>query len=58
MSSTYDVVNPATEAIVTTVDLADLEATDAAIDRAKQAFQTWRLVAPADRATPTTQEPK
>ena len=50
MSSTYDVVNPATEAIVTTVDLADLEATDAAIDRAKQAFQTWRLVAPADRA--------
>jgi len=50
VSSTYDVVNPATEAIVTTVDLADLEATDAAIDRAKQAFQTWRLVAPADRA--------
>ena len=50
MSSTYDVVNPATEGIVTTVDLADLEATDAAIDRAQQAFQTWRLVAPADRA--------
>jgi len=50
VSSTYDVVNPATEGIVTTVDLADLEATDAAIDRAQQAFQTWRLVAPADRA--------
>jgi len=50
VSSTYDVVNPATEGIVTTVDLADLEATDAAIDRAQRAFHTWRLVAPADRA--------
>ena len=50
MSSTYDVINPATEDIVTTVALADLEATDAAIERAQRAFQTWRHVAPADRA--------
>ncbi len=50
MTSTYDVVNPATESIVTTVALADLAVTDAAIGRAQQAFQTWRQVAPADRA--------
>ena len=36
MSTTYahDVVNPATEAVVTTIDLVGLEETDAAIARA------------------------
>ena len=50
MTTTYDVINPATESIVRTVELADVAATDAAIDRAARAFETWRHVAPADRA--------
>ncbi len=53
MSSTdvrsYDVVDPATEQVLTTVPLADTAATDAAVARARRAFDTWRLVAPADR---------
>ncbi len=50
MSSTYDVINPASEAIVTTVHLNDLEATDVAIVRANKAFTSWRAVAPGERA--------
>ncbi|MGY1804416.1 aldehyde dehydrogenase family protein [Blastococcus sp. SYSU D00922] len=50
MSSTsYDVVNPATEEVLTTVPLADVEQTDAAVARARRAFEDWRRVAPADR---------
>jgi acyl-CoA reductase-like NAD-dependent aldehyde dehydrogenase len=48
-STTFDVINPATEEVLTTVPLADVAATDAAVARAKRAFQTWRTVAPADR---------
>jgi acyl-CoA reductase-like NAD-dependent aldehyde dehydrogenase len=47
--TSYDVVNPATEQIVTTVALADVAETDAAIARARRAYATWRTVAPADR---------
>jgi acyl-CoA reductase-like NAD-dependent aldehyde dehydrogenase len=47
---TWDVVNPATEQILTTVALADLAQTDAAIERAAEAFVAWRDVAPGDRA--------
>ncbi|MFC3298403.1 aldehyde dehydrogenase [Arthrobacter agilis] len=50
MSSTYDVVNPATEETIATVPMAGLAETDAAIDRAARAFPAWRGVAPADRA--------
>lgn len=50
MTATYDVVNPATEEVVATVEQADLAATDAVVARAQQAFETWRHVAPADRA--------
>ncbi len=46
---TYDVINPATEKVVRTVELASEEQTDAAIHRAAEAFPTWRAVAPADR---------
>jgi acyl-CoA reductase-like NAD-dependent aldehyde dehydrogenase len=46
---THDVVDPATEELVTTVDLATVEQTDAAIARSQTAFETWRRVAPADR---------
>ncbi|CAA9249764.1 MAG: Aldehyde dehydrogenase in hypothetical Actinobacterial gene cluster [uncultured Blastococcus sp.] len=47
--TSYDVVNPATEEIVDTVALADVADTDAAVARARRAFQSWRKVAPADR---------
>ncbi|MDH4160649.1 MAG: aldehyde dehydrogenase family protein [Actinomycetota bacterium] len=50
MSVTYDVVNPATEQLVRTIEQADLAATDEAIRRAAAAFDTWRAVAPGDRA--------
>ena len=46
----YTVVNPATEVEVTQVELLDLAATDAAIARAKRAFDEWRRVSPGDRA--------
>ncbi|GAB3823842.1 aldehyde dehydrogenase family protein [Kribbella italica] len=46
---TYDVINPATEKVVRTVELASEEQTDAAIARAAEAFTTWRAVVPADR---------
>jgi acyl-CoA reductase-like NAD-dependent aldehyde dehydrogenase len=50
MSSVYEVINPATEKVVTAIELADEAATDAAIERAHKAFHTWRHVAPGDRA--------
>ncbi|MFJ1704727.1 aldehyde dehydrogenase family protein [Kitasatospora sp. NPDC088346] len=46
----YQVINPATEEVITTVELATLAETDAAVARAKAAFDGWRRVAPADRA--------
>jgi acyl-CoA reductase-like NAD-dependent aldehyde dehydrogenase len=45
----HDVINPATAQLVTTVQLVGLRETDAAIDRAADAFESWREVAPADR---------
>ncbi len=49
MSST-DVINPATEAVVTSVAQTSAEETDAAIARAGRALLAWRAVAPGDRA--------
>jgi len=49
VTSVLDIVNPATEEIVTTVELTSLAQTDAAIDRAAAAFPAWRTVAPGDR---------
>lgn len=46
----HDVINPANEQLVTTVELFDIDATDAAIARAKAASVTWRAVSPGDRA--------
>jgi acyl-CoA reductase-like NAD-dependent aldehyde dehydrogenase len=46
---TYDVLNPATEKVVRSLELASVEDTDQAIARAAEAFVTWRQVAPADR---------
>jgi len=46
----YTVVNPATAAPVIDVRLASAEETDAAIERAHEAFASWRDVAPGERA--------
>ena len=46
----YRVVNPATEEVVAEVEMADLAATDAAIERAAAAFPAWRDVAPGEKA--------
>jgi acyl-CoA reductase-like NAD-dependent aldehyde dehydrogenase len=48
--STFTVVNPATEQAVTDVALATVEETDAAIERAQEAFPAWRDLAPGERA--------
>jgi len=46
----HDVVNPATEKVIASLTLAGLAEADTAIDRARQAYASWRRVAPADRA--------
>ncbi|MBG6189269.1 aldehyde dehydrogenase (NAD+) [Arthrobacter sp. CAN_A212] len=48
-TTTFDVLNPATEEIIDTVSLASLQDTDHAIAKAATAFEAWRHVAPADR---------
>ncbi|MDT4903565.1 MAG: hypothetical protein QOF92_4021 [Pseudonocardiales bacterium] len=50
MTSVHDVINPATEQVVTSVELFDVPRTDAAVARSRKAFATWRNVAPGDRA--------
>jgi acyl-CoA reductase-like NAD-dependent aldehyde dehydrogenase len=49
-ATTYDVVNPADESVVTTVELTSAAETDEAVARARTAYETWRHVAPGDRA--------
>jgi len=46
----HDVINPATEQVVTTIDLVGVEETDAAVARAVEVGPAWRAVSPADRA--------
>jgi acyl-CoA reductase-like NAD-dependent aldehyde dehydrogenase len=50
MSATHDVINPATEAVVASVPSAQPDEADQAISRAHKAFETWRHLAPGDRA--------
>jgi betaine-aldehyde dehydrogenase len=50
-TSTHVVLNPATGAPVTEVELASVEQTDAVIERAQEAFPAWRDLAPGARAT-------
>ena len=45
-----EIVNPATEEVVTTLEAVTLEQADRAIERAAAAFPAWRAVAPGDRA--------
>ena len=49
MNST-EVINPATGAVLQAVPSNGAAETDAAIERADQAFRTWRQVAPGERA--------
>ena len=46
----FDLINPATEVVLTSVPSISLEETDRAIERASAAFESWRLVSPGDRA--------
>src|SRR3954466_11494051 len=46
----HEVLDPATEDVVATVELFDVDETDAAIARASAALPAWGAVAPADRA--------
>ncbi len=48
--STFTVLNPATAEPVRDVALADVAATDEAIERAHAAFPAWRALAPGERA--------
>ena len=50
MSTTFDVINPATEKLVRQLQEADVAETDAVIARAAKAFLTWKNVSPGDRA--------
>ena len=50
MTTTYDVISPVTTEVVEQVEELDLTETDAAIERARVAFTSWREVAPGDRA--------
>jgi acyl-CoA reductase-like NAD-dependent aldehyde dehydrogenase len=45
----HEVINPATEKPVTTIEHLDLEGTNAVIAKAAKAFETWRHVSPGDR---------
>ncbi|KAA9165769.1 aldehyde dehydrogenase [Amycolatopsis acidicola] len=45
-----DVINPATEKVVRTVEPTSRQETDAAIERARKALPGWKNVAPGDRA--------
>jgi acyl-CoA reductase-like NAD-dependent aldehyde dehydrogenase len=44
------IINPATEEVVASVEPSREEEVDATITRARTAFDSWRAVAPADRA--------
>ncbi|WP_460847345.1 aldehyde dehydrogenase family protein [Phytohabitans suffuscus] len=48
--TTTDVLNPATGQVAATVPSSSAEETDAAIERSRGAFDSWRQVSPGDRA--------
>jgi acyl-CoA reductase-like NAD-dependent aldehyde dehydrogenase len=49
VTTTHQVIDPATEEVVTELELAGLTETDLAIEAAARAFEDWRHVSPADR---------
>jgi betaine-aldehyde dehydrogenase len=50
VSSTLEVIEPATEAVLDAVPRAGVDEADAAVARAKAAYPSWRAIAPADRS--------
>ena len=48
--SAATIINPATEELITSVDLFDAAEMDRVIECAHRAFDSWRAVTPADRA--------
>jgi acyl-CoA reductase-like NAD-dependent aldehyde dehydrogenase len=50
VSSTFDVINPATEKLVISLQEADVAQTDEIIAKAAKAFLTWKKISPGDRA--------
>src|SRR5665811_674931 len=50
VSATQELLNPATEQPVATVELFDLEETDRTINQAAASTDLWRAVTPVDRA--------
>ncbi|MCA1984259.1 aldehyde dehydrogenase family protein [Nocardioides nematodiphilus] len=50
MSDLFTVINPSTAQPIADVPLASVEQADAAIAAAHEAFQSWRTVAPGERA--------
>ncbi len=44
------IINPATEAVLAEVEMADAAEVDRAVERARTAFRSWRATAPGDRA--------
>ncbi|MBA3905556.1 MAG: aldehyde dehydrogenase [Pseudonocardiales bacterium] len=48
--SVHQVINPATEKVVTEVAAVDVAGTDEAVTRSRAAFSGWRAVAPGERA--------
>jgi acyl-CoA reductase-like NAD-dependent aldehyde dehydrogenase len=50
VSTTFDVINPATEKLVIRLQEADVAQTDEIIAKAAKAFLTWKKVSPGDRA--------
>lgn len=48
--TTCDVINPATEEVLRTVDLLDVDGVDDAVARARSAQRAWARLAPAQRA--------
>jgi acyl-CoA reductase-like NAD-dependent aldehyde dehydrogenase len=45
-----ELINPSTGVVLTKVEAASIEETDAAIERSRGAFDGWRTVSPGDRA--------
>src|SRR5664279_588269 len=50
MTTQINIINPATEQQVASVDMHDVQEVDRAIERAASAATSWRRVTPADRA--------
>jgi acyl-CoA reductase-like NAD-dependent aldehyde dehydrogenase len=50
VSTTFDVINPATEKLVISLQEADVAQTDEIIAKAAKAYLTWKKVSPGDRA--------